>query len=82
MGVERQQGRAYQLSLIEGEEGAVRPGEGGNGPAAHEEQQRPTASERKRALPEALMEEVVEPGNLNRGYQRVKANKGAPGVTG
>ena len=47
-----------------------------------EEQQRPTASERKRALPEALMEAVVEPRNLNRGYQRVKANRGAPGVDG
>ncbi len=40
MGVERQQGRAYQLSLFEGEEGAVRPGvsgEGGTGTAAYEE---------------------------------------------
>ncbi len=58
MGVERQQGRADQLFLFEGEEGAVRPGagsEGGTGTAACEEQQRPTASERKRALPEALM---------------------------
>ena len=97
MGVERQQSRAYQLSLFEGEEGVVRhgvPGEGGTGTAACEEQQRPTASERERALPEALPEalmpeevveevlEVVEPGNLNRGYQRVKANKGAPGVDG
>ncbi len=85
MGVEQQQGRAYQLSLFEGEKETVRPGaggEGGTGTAACEEQQRPTASERKRALPEALMEEVVEPGNLNRGYQRVKANKGAPGVDG
>ena len=55
MGVERQQGTVYQLSLFEGEEGAVRPGvsgEGGTGTAAYEEQQRPTASERKRALPE------------------------------
>jgi|TARA_B100002003_G_scaffold47098_1_gene42376 RNA-directed DNA polymerase len=85
MGVERQQGTVYQLSLFEGEEGAVRPGvsgEGGTGTAAYEEQQRPTASERKRALPEALMEEVLEPRNLNRAYQRVKANKGAPGVDG
>ena len=96
MGVERQQGKAYQLSLFEGEEEAVRhgvPGEGGTGTGACEEQQRPTASARKRALPkrcrkpcrslaEALMEEVVEPGNLNRCCQRVKANEGAPGVDG
>ena len=58
------------------------PGEGGTGTGANEEQQGPTASERKRALPEALMEEVIEPKNLNRAYQRVKANKGAPGVDG
>ncbi len=53
MGVERQQGRAYQLSLFEGEKEAVRPGaggEGGTGTAAYEEQQRPTAFERTRAL--------------------------------
>ncbi len=53
MGVERQQGKAYQLSLYEGEEGVVRHGaggEGGTGTTAYEEQQRPTASERKRAL--------------------------------
>ncbi len=85
MGVKRQEGRVYQFSLFEGEEETVRhgvPGEGGTGTGACEEQQRPTASERKRALPEALMEEVVEPRNLNRAYQRVKANKGAPGVDG
>ena len=85
MGVERQQGTVYQLSLLEWGEEAVRPGvpgEGGTGTGANEEQQGPTASERKRALPEALMEEVIEPKNLNRAYQRVKANKGAPGVDG
>ena len=85
MGVKRQQGKAYQLFLFEGAEETVRhsvPGEGETGTRAYEEQQRPTASERKRALPEALMEEVVEPGKLNRAYQRVKANKGAPGVDG
>ena len=70
------------MSLFAGEEGAVRHGAGGTGIAAYEEQQRPTVSERKRALPEALMEEVVEPGNLNRAYQRVKANQGVPGVDG
>ncbi len=72
MGVEQQQGMAYQLSLFEGAEETVRhgvPGEGGTGTGACEEQQRPTATERKRALPEALMEEVVDPG-LDPGQQR------------
>ena len=31
MGVERQQGRSYQLSMFEGEKGAVRHGAGGEG---------------------------------------------------
>ena len=85
MGIERRQGTVYQLSLLEWGEEAVRPGvpgEGGTGTGANEDQQGPTASERKRALPEALMEEVIEPKNLNRACQRVKANKGAPGVDG
>ncbi len=53
MGVERQQGTVYQLSLLEWVEETVRPGvpgEGGTGTGASEEQQRPTPSERKRAL--------------------------------
>ncbi len=85
MGVEQQQSTGYQLSLLEWGKETVRhdvPGEGGTGTGVYEEQQAPTASERKRALPEALIEEVVERRNLNRGYQRVKANKGAPGVDG
>ena len=48
MGVERQQGTVYQLSLLEWGEEAVRPGvpgEGGTGTGANEEQQGPTASE-------------------------------------
>ncbi len=53
MGVERQQGTAYQLSLLEWRKATVRPGvpgEGGTGTGASEEQQGPTASEWKRAL--------------------------------
>ena len=53
MGVERQQGSVYQLSLFEGEEGALRHGAGGTRTAACEEVQRPTVRlgrKRKRAL--------------------------------
>ncbi len=53
MGVERQQGMAYQLSLLEWRKKTVRPGvpgEGGTGTGGCEEQQATTASERKRAL--------------------------------
>ena len=53
MDVERQQGTWYQLSLFEGREDEVRhgaSGEGGTGPAAPEERQAYTASERERAL--------------------------------
>jgi hypothetical protein len=53
MGVERQQGTSYQLSLFAGTEDDVRHGaggEGGTGSAAYEEPQTPTASDRERAL--------------------------------
>ncbi len=53
MGIERRQGTVYKLSLLEWGEETVRPGvpcEGGTGTGASEEQQGPTASERKRAL--------------------------------
>ena len=74
MGIERRQGTVYQLSLLEWRKETVRPGvpgEGGTRTGANEEQQGPTASERKRALPEALMEEVMEPRNLNRAYHEL-----------
>ena len=29
-----------------------------------------------------LMEKILERGNLNKAYQRVKSNKGAPGIDG
>ena len=37
--------------------------------------------ERDSAQPE-LLEEILENGNLNRAFKRVKANKGAPGIDG
>lgn len=40
------------------------------------------AKERQRALTARLMEQVCEPENLNFAYERVKANKGSPGVDG
>jgi len=85
MDVEQQQGTWTQLSLFEVKEGSVRPGasgEGGTGPAACEEWQASTASNRERALTADLMERVCERENLNRAYKRVKANKGAPGIDG
>jgi RNA-directed DNA polymerase len=85
MDVEQQQGTWTQLRLFEREAGSVRPGasgEGGTGPAAHEEWQASTALTRRRALTGDLMERVCERKNLNRAYKRVKANKGAPGIDG
>ena len=41
-----------------------------------------TASNRYRALSSRFMEEVTQPEDLNRAYQRVRANRGASGVDG
>lgn len=85
MDVEQQQGTWSQLSLFEAEAGSVRhgaSGEGGTGPAAHEEWQASAALNRERALTGNLVERVCERENLNRAYKRVKANKGAPGIDG
>ena len=85
MDVEQQQGTWSQLSLFEAEAGSVRhgaSGEGGTGPAAHEEWQASAALNRERALTGNLMERMCERENLNRAYKRVKANKGAPGIDG
>ena len=85
MDVEQQQGTWTQLRLFGEETGSVRhgaSGEGGTGPAAHEEWQASAALNRERALAGNLMERVCERENLNRGYKRVKANKGAPGIDG
>lgn len=85
MSVEHQQGTWTQLRLIEAEGGHVRhgaSGDGGTESKACEEGQAITASTRKRALTEDLMERVCEKENLRRAYKRVRANKGAPGIDG
>ena len=85
MDVERQQSGLYQRLLFEEPAECPRHGEGSEGrtrPSPHEEQQAFTATGPARALTECLMEEVTDRENLNRAYQRVKANQGAPGVDG
>jgi len=85
MGTERQPGRSYQRSLFEESAEGLRhgtTGDGGTGAGVSEESQLSTASDPARALTERLLEEVCQPDNLNRAYERVKANRGAPGVDG
>jgi len=60
-------GEDRQLRLFDDDAPASpRPGEGGTGPAGHEESQAPAASGPARALTERLMEEVRRRENLNR----------------
>jgi len=86
MGVKRQQGGVDQGDLLdEALKAALRhsaTGEGGTGPGACEEPQASTAWSQDRVLTRHLMEEVTGSANLNRAYQRVKANGGAAGVDG
>jgi RNA-directed DNA polymerase len=85
MGTERQQGRPYQQLLFAELAEDLRhgtAGEGGTGPGVREESQLSTASDPARALTERLMEEVCKLSNLSQAHDRVKANKGAPGVDG
>ena len=85
MGAKRQQGRPDQPSLFEWREADLRPdtpGEGVTGVGMPEVSQPPTASESGRALTDRLMEEVCRFGNLSEALDRVKSNKGAPGVDG
>lgn len=85
MDAERQQGKPYQRYLFpEMEEGSRHGilGNGGTGAEMREEPQASTASDQARALTSQLMEEVCQSENLNRAYQRVRANKGAPGIDG
>ncbi len=85
MGRKRQQGRPDQRSLFEGLEADLRhdtPGEGGTGSGVIEELQASAASESGRALTDRLMEEVCRFGNLSEALDRVKSNKGKPGIDG
>ncbi len=73
MGAERQQGRFYQRFLFEEEPEDRRPGaggEGGTGPAAHEEPQTSTASKRKRALTVPVC--TVTTAEETAGYEHVR----------
>jgi hypothetical protein len=85
MGVKRQQGRSDQPSLFEWLEADLRhdtPGEGETGAGVPEVPQTPTASESGRALTDRLMEEVCRFRNLSEALDRVKSNKGKPGIDG
>jgi RNA-directed DNA polymerase len=85
MDTERQQGGYYQ-PLLFGEQmeelrlGAT--GDGGTEAGACAELQTSTALGQARALPDRLMEEVTRTQNLIEAIDRVRANKGAPGVDG
>jgi RNA-directed DNA polymerase len=85
MDTERQQGELYQRMLFEDLEESPRHGARGNGgteAATTEVSQVSTATTRARALTISWMEKIAYPGNLHRAFQRVKANKGAPGADG
>jgi RNA-directed DNA polymerase len=51
-------------------------------PVKHEGHQTLKVSGGDKALTKHLMERISDPLNLNRGYKRMKANKGAAGVDG
>jgi len=57
-------------------------GKAGSGPVVPEEWNSSAAIARRRTQTSRLMEQVVDPDNLNRAYQRVVANKGSPGPDG
>jgi RNA-directed DNA polymerase len=57
-------------------------GEAGSGSGPLVELSLSAAIARRRALTSGLMEQVVEPDNLNQAYARVVANRGSPGIDG
>ena len=73
-------GLGNQTITLEG--GHKGSGQAGSGAAPSEVGNPFTADEGARALTSNLMERVCEPSNLRRACQRVKGNKGAPGVDG
>jgi RNA-directed DNA polymerase len=73
-------GLGNQTITLEG--GHKGSGEAGSEAAPSEVGNPFTADEGARALTSNLMERVCEPSNLRRACQRVKGNKGAPGVDG
>lgn len=66
--------------------GAADAGGGGRNPTAASAGAEPATATRGRtkaeAITEALLEQVVERGNMWRAYERVLRNKGAPGADG
>jgi len=85
MDVERQQGSFYQPFLFGDWTEELRPGSTGVGVTAAGEcevSQASAASSQARALPDRLMEEVTRTKNLIEAINRVRANKGAPGMDG
>jgi hypothetical protein len=86
MNVKQQQGGGRQGDLLDQASQAARrhgvSSNGGTGASASEERQAGTAGDQDRAVTQYRMEEVASAANLNRAYQRVKANGGAPGVDG
>ena len=75
-------GREMLAKLTPTGESLDTDGDAGSGPVVTEEWPSAAAIARRRALTSQLMEQVVEPDNLNQAYARVLANKGSPGVDG
>ena len=85
MSAERQQGDWYQRRLFQDDEEPSRPGQGGEDgirSSRCEEPQPLTASDQTRTLTSDLLGRICHRVNWNQAYQKVKANKGGPGIDG